>query len=880
MINRKVKQFCFSFIVVLLSITFFNCQNHFNSGLDEDEPEEKPSAGMGMVRLEIVDLYDDVSHRTIFPVSPVITSYEISFAPKSGQQTKEKERYETNVIAGIELDAGKWIITVHGMAIFEGQEKEVAEGSSGLIDVITNDNISISITLRSKTLESGLGIFSWELIVPNGIEADSWSMILYEWDNESNRIIDIDEDINTGSSGITIAGSEMCENGYYMLEISLGTDRQRVFYFDAVHIYANRTTTFDHQVSFDEFVPVLVLSGTAKVSLVYNGTPIRQENDLERLEVWAYSPEGERVAYAKVVHEEWQMRIVKPAQIRDLHFRLNFAIVGHQEFPIELISNETRAVYQNDVSGINIAINRSIFNLRGTLTAHTPTNIPKSDWEIRAYTTSQDYESSTLALNENIVKTNANGEWSMIIDAFDIPAIPMEIFFSVEKIYAGKKYRRIIQRIVTNNNAAALTAYFTPPKQIWINGNIIGNAQTTMLPFRSSLSQEDYGRFTFTKTGLENQTPCFFNILAYLDREVSAPDWNQADGTIAKYDYQNIIKSAVGENFYDNNGVIEWHNISSDQRLPDQDNVLITLDFRNDEYFESGKPLLKIEKRDEVFINQGTFVMGSPTGEQGREGPSGKSGEIQHTVQLSAFIIMPTEVTQRMYEKLMPVPSYKNTNGRNFINPQFPVVNISWFDAVEFANKLSIEDGLTPVYTITGTGSDRTVSADWDSPGWRLPTEAEWEYAARAGSSTTFAPIGSSDGTTLHTSFANFNGEAVDSLGYNPIPGFYRGCIIEANSFSPNAWGLHNMHGNVWEFCWDWFGDYITNETQIDPRGPQDGASGILGVTEYPEPSGQRIIRGGSYYNSTRYLRSAHRGVIFPDNNTYNDIGFRLVRKM
>jgi formylglycine-generating enzyme required for sulfatase activity len=125
---------------------------------------------------------------------------------------------------------------------------------------------------------------------------------------------------------------------------------------------------------------------------------------------------------------------------------------------------------------------------------------------------------------------------------------------------------------------------------------------------------------------------------------------------------------------------------------------------------------------------------------------------------------------------------------------------------------------------------------------------------------------------------ANYNAGAVDTYGYNPVPGVYRGCLVEVGRFAPNAWGLYDLHGNAWEMVWDNYGDYLPG-THVDPRGPQTGTSGINGTDSSAKDSmNKRIIRGGSYCNQPVYLRASHRGVIAPDDSSYNDIGFRLVR--
>ena len=245
-----------------------------------------------------------------------------------------------------------------------------------------------------------------------------------------------------------------------------------------------------------------------------------------------------------------------------------------------------------------------------------------------------------------------------------------------------------------------------------------------------------------------------------------------------------------------------------------------------------------------VRINGGTFTMGSPVNEpnrQGREGP-------QHQVTISSFFMGKYPVTQQEYEEIMDM------NPSSFINPNMPVESISWYDAVEFCNKLSIREGLTPAYTIIGSGDMRTVLWIRDADGYRLPTEAEWEYACRAGTTTPF-----STGYSISTDQANFNGHYPY---YDNPAGEFRVTTTVVDSFAPNPWGLFDMHGNVWEWCWDWFDEY-PRESQTNPSGPESG--------------NYRVIRGGSWDYHGEFLRSAYRDFAlasFP----YNFIGFRLVR--
>jgi formylglycine-generating enzyme required for sulfatase activity len=207
------------------------------------------------------------------------------------------------------------------------------------------------------------------------------------------------------------------------------------------------------------------------------------------------------------------------------------------------------------------------------------------------------------------------------------------------------------------------------------------------------------------------------------------------------------------------------------------------------------------------------------------------------------------EVTQAEYQAVM------GANPSNFKGDKLPVGMVSWFDAVEYCNKRSAKEGLTSAYTVRGSGDSRTVTWNRGASGYRLPTEAEWEYACRAGTSTPF-----STGGNITTSQANYDG------GYpysNNAKGSYREKTTPVGSFSSNAWGLYDMHGNVWEWCWDWYGDY-SSAAQTDPEGPASSGS-------------SRVRRGGSWDNYGRGLRSAYRRHFTPSYRV-NYLGFRLVR--
>jgi formylglycine-generating enzyme len=244
-----------------------------------------------------------------------------------------------------------------------------------------------------------------------------------------------------------------------------------------------------------------------------------------------------------------------------------------------------------------------------------------------------------------------------------------------------------------------------------------------------------------------------------------------------------------------------------------------------------------------VLIRPGAFQMGSHHTE-----PQSRIDETRHRVVLKRpFRLATTEVTQALWSEIM------GSNPGYFGDcPDCPVENVSWYEAVEFCNALSVHHGLTPVYRITDTDPLWLPCAD----GYRLPTEAEWEYACRAGTLTPY-----STGRCLPSEQANFN--AYDPLAGCP-DGMNRGETVEVGSFPANAWGLHDMHGNVLEWCWDWYGPRGPASVE-DPRGPHAGDV--------------KVIRGGSWYCPGNHCRSAFRAHVHPSTKI-DHLGFRLARSV
>ena len=248
-----------------------------------------------------------------------------------------------------------------------------------------------------------------------------------------------------------------------------------------------------------------------------------------------------------------------------------------------------------------------------------------------------------------------------------------------------------------------------------------------------------------------------------------------------------------------------------------------------------------------TWIPEGTYTRGSSNVLDWYASPP-------HQVTLTkGFYMGIYEVTQEQYQAVMGVnPSYLSSSpASGEVQGRRPVETVTWYDAVEFCNKLSVLEGLSPAYTISNRSpssgypiESATVTVDWNTNGYRLPTEAEWEYACRAGTTTAY---NTGETITDNTGWYYYNsGDRTHEAGKKP----------------PNAWGLYDMHGNVWEWCWDWYDSY-NSAAQTDPRG---AGSGIY-----------RVVRGGSWGDIEQGLRSAYRNYGIPHYGSYY-IGFRLLR--
>ncbi|MCL2806098.1 MAG: formylglycine-generating enzyme family protein [Treponema sp.] len=269
-----------------------------------------------------------------------------------------------------------------------------------------------------------------------------------------------------------------------------------------------------------------------------------------------------------------------------------------------------------------------------------------------------------------------------------------------------------------------------------------------------------------------------------------------------------------------------------------------------------------------VRVEGGTFQMGTAEPRSTIEGASINVGGLVMTnvitvggedrerpvrrVTVSSFYMGKYPITQKEWFDVMgtTIQQQRDMTGRSTVNSgqgdDYPMYHVTWMEAIEYCNRRSVMEGLTPVYTVLG----RVITCDWDANGYRLPTEAEWEYAAKGGNKD--SPV-----------FLYSGGNSVNDVAWVALPRSNRS-TQPVGTKAPNSLGIYDMSGNVWEWCWDWFADDYNYEgaNLPNPKGAPTG--------------NRRVIRGGSWSSEAFQVRSASRFQASPTTRTL-DRGFRVV---
>lgn len=441
--------------------------------------------------------------------------------------------------------------------------------------------------------------------------------------------------------------------------------------------------------------------------------------------------------------------------------------------------------------------------------------------------------------NQSTLKVPVNnGRYSVLLGGQGMNILPAELFLNHDKLYLkvrfdngdGKGLRHLEPDQQITTTPRALVADIAKTAQVADTAKLADSVKI------GGVTASQIKNNTITTAQLNEQ------ILKYLKPEIT-----RQPNAITVFSDSNVSFSVAAEGKYltyqwKKNGMNLAGETNSTLIITDTNaslhdgnyTAVVTNDFGNisTQTFQItvNQPSLSVDLNstvslDMLWVDPGTFKMGSPTTETGRG-----TNETEHNVTLTkGFYLGKYEVTQAQYEAVMTGNSnnLSSTPSQWPNNPNRPVEKVSWADIQIFLSRLN-------------TLQSKNIPAGW---AYVLPTESEWEYACRAGTTTVY-----SWGININASHANYEVSGLSQTS-------------DVGQYSANSWGFFDMHGNVWEWTADWLEDSYPSGSAINPTGPSSGTN--------------RIIRGGSWYNIASYLRSAAR---FGNVTSHRDSdrGFRI----
>ena len=892
-------------LFAICSLLIASCPNPFNSGIDRSPVDTLPP-GMGSFSLTVSG-----TSRTLMPATPALSDFkylELSFRVGSSViETREIDYNGASSLPPVILDPGTYSLTVDAYK-GPGKTNLAARGELSEIEIIAGQNTSASVIL--KTLfgtGTGRGTFKWSITVPNYVSTGSMSIVPHN--PTTGNSIENPFPIGTDHSA---SDSHELNSGVYNVTFDLRSEDEdkTLKWREVVYIYLSLDTIFNinftdeyfnnsnHTVTFEynngnvemqsvlnggtvdkpaDPTPTARLYGGSVPSTHSSGyewygdpglgyqwnfdTPIHADRTLYAewiggsIDIYGQSEDNDvarAIAYINenaAANKEYTLLVVNdvtvgPQTITTANFNLTIqGYNGEKTIQYNGAANSSLFTINNAAASLTLGNNITLEGIDGGSTSlvrvTSGTLVMEGGSKITGHTNSYNDDNSSKG---GAVKIDTGGTFNMSggeISGNSTVSDGSGVYI------AGGRFTMTGGEISGNtvgNSAAGGGVYFNSGTfTVGGTAKIFNNKRENGIAKNVTLCGSGDNVMSI-KLGTDGDKPV--TETGGMEIHVSINDWPPRNGTIVQSGANEIIAEC-------------FHADQPDKEIG---------------YIETGsvRQIIIFDIIEMVQVAGGNFQMG-------RNG-DGSSNNVDpvHEVTLAGFSIGKFEVTQAQYEAVMT----GNDNGINatpsnnlypgsYRNDEYPVEKVSWYDALVFCNRLSILEGYNPAYSIEDS-TDPSVWGDvpidydssnydpWnkvvmlpDSNGYRLPTEAQWEYAAKGGQ-------------LANDPYKIYSGSnTVGDVAW--YPGNAEGGTHEVGKKDANELGIHDMSGNVWEWCWDWYNeDYYNESPPNNPIGPSSG--------------NDRVIRGGGWLDNTGAgLDSVGRGKIPPNYSTNADVGFRVV---